>query len=892
MAQRGSKGDGTGLTGRRIGPYQVRERIGAGGMGEVYRAHDSKLGRDVAVKVLPPHSIEDPEALARFQREARLLATLNHPNIGAIYGFETETAGDLHAIVLELIDGDTLAERLRRGPLAMKEAIRIARHIAEALDAAHSKGIVHRDLKPANVKITSESVVKVLDFGLAKALAIPNAGGMDNDATLGLSQTALGTILGTPAYMSPEQARGAAVDKRTDIWAFGCLLYQMIVGRPAFGRETMTDTLAAIVEATPDLSALPADTPHGVRLLLSRCLEKDLRRRLRDIADGAFLLEDNGSAPQAVEAAEPRPRHLQLALAAVVFAVLGAGLALLIRAKAIDPASVPNLHATIVLPSGARLASGDRELPLAISADGSRIAYVAEQDGRRILYVREMNSLEPRALAGAEEARHPFFSPDGKSVAYFTQGALERIAVDGGPPLRLCDVAGVSMGGTWAPDHSIVFATYGSDLMRVSDAGGSPKPLAGTAPAAWPESLPGGGTILFTTGAGNNLSALATVPLAGGAKRVFARLATSTLQAPAVIGSGGSLLEAHVVPGYLLYGQSPGVIWAVPFDLPSLTVTGTPVSIGGAVERAKNGGGVYFAVSQTGLLIYASTGNRHQLVWVDRKGNATPLLADKGPYRMPKVSPDGRQVAFALSDDTRRADIWIADVERGTRRRLTTRDHNLVPAWTPDGARITFTNAGGLRQIPVNGGPIQTLIPIPGAYMGSWAPDGKSLLYGLDGPKGRPLMLFTPGAPGNPPGRTLLESGTTLNPQFSPDGRWIAYSTSTTARPEVYVARAPDLADPVTISTNGGETPVWSRRGDELFYREGDALMRVPVSLTQGFHAGRPERLFSGSFSGESHDVAFDVSADGQRFVMVKSDEAASLTTLTLVQNWAAELHR
>jgi Tol biopolymer transport system component/tRNA A-37 threonylcarbamoyl transferase component Bud32 len=892
VAQLGSEGEATGLTGCRLGPYQVRERIGAGGMGEVYRARDSKLGRDVAVKVLPPHSMQDPDVVARFEREARLLATLNHPNIGAIYGFES--AGDVHAIVLELIDGETLTQRINYAPIPILEAVGIARQIADALDAAHSRGIIHRDLKPGNIKITSESVVKVLDFGLAKAVTPQHFDDGDSE-TLSLSQTAIGTILGTPAYMSPEQASGEPVDKRTDIWAFGCVFYQMITGRSAFGRDSILDTLAAIIDGAADMSALPANTPYGVRRLLERCLEKDPRRRLRDIADGVLLLDEAGPALPADGAAQAglRPGWMQWALAAIVLGAVGAGLALWIQAKKNDPARAAIVRTTIVLPGGAKLASGDRELPLAISPDGSRIAYVADEDGRRVLYVREMNSLEPRALAGADEARHPFFSPDGESVGYFADGALQRVPVSGGLPLRICDVPGVSMGGTWAPDHTIVFATYGSDLARVSDSGGSPKALEGSAPAAWPETLPDGKTILFTSGAGNNLSALAMIPMAGGAKRVFARLATSALQAPAVIGSGGSLLEAHVVrSGYLLYGQSPGVIRVVPFDLAAQKVTGSPLSLGGSVERAKNGGGVYFAVSQTGLLVYASTGNRHQLVWVDRKGNATPLLPDKGPYRMPRISPDGRLLAVALSDDTRRADIWIVDLESGTRHRLTTQEHNLVPAWTPDGTQITFSNVGGVRQIPLNGGPIRTLIPMPGAYTGSWSPDGKNLLYGVDGPKGRNLMLFTPGAPGNPPGRVLIEAGSTLNPRYSPDGRWIAYTTATSVRPEVYVASAPDLAGAVTVSTNGGEAPVWSKRGDELFYREGDAMMRVPLNLTQGIHAGKPERLFSGSFSGESHDVSFDVTGDGQRFVMVKSDEAATLTTLTVVQNWAGELKK
>jgi eukaryotic-like serine/threonine-protein kinase len=894
VAQFGGDVSESRLVGRLLGSYQVQARIGVGGMGEVYRARDTKLGRDVAIKILPSRSMSDPGSLARFQREARMLATLNHPHIGAIYGFEI--AGDVHALVLELIDGDTLADRLRLGPIPLKPALAIARQITEALDAAHSKGIVHRDLKPANIKITPQSVVKVLDFGLAKAVA----GHSDHDdtqtgsLTVSLGDTENGMILGTPAYMSPEQARGEAVDKRTDIWAFGCVLYQMLTGKSAFGRETMIDTLAAIVEGEPDMTALPADTPSGVRRLLERCLEKDPRRRLRDIGDGIVMLDETGTAPQSAAAPRRSSRHelIKWVSAAVLFAALGAGLASLLHRRP-SPASAAILRTSIVLPAGAKLVSGDRELPLAVAPDGSRIAYVAEEDGHRLLYVREMNNFEPRAVPGTENARHPFFSPDGQSIGYFASGALQRVAVSGGSPLRICDVATMSMGGSWGPDHTIVFAAFGSDLMRVSDSGGTPRPLEGSRPATWPEILPDGKTVLFTTGAGNNLSAFATIPINGGARHIFASLARSPFQAPAVIGSGGSLLEAHfVAPGYLLYGQSPGVILAVPFDAASQKITGTPVSVVGPVERAMNGGGVYFAVSQTGLLVYASTGSQHQLVWVDRRGNATPVGPDRGPYRVPRLSPDGRLIAVAMSDDTRRSDIWIVDAERGTRRRLTTQDHNLAPTWTRDGTHILVSTIEGMRELPLNGGTSSMLVPGAGVYPASWSPDGRDLLYCVDGAAGRPIWMITPSAPGNPPGHIIAQGGFYYDPMYSPDGRWITYANTGSTRLDIYVARAPDLADPVMVSTNGGSRPIWSKNGRELFYREGDAMMKISVDTAHGFHAGKPERLFTGEFGGESHDTAFDVTADGQRFIMVSSDPASTLTKLTIVQNWSEELRR
>lgn len=878
-----------------LGPYQVQERIGVGGMGEVFRAHDSRLDRDVAVKVLPARSVTDPGLLSRFQREARLLATLNHRHIGAIYGFES--AGDVHAIILELVDGETLAERLNRGPLPLKQCLLLAGQIAEALDAAHSQGIIHRDLKPGNIKITSQSIVKVLDFGLAKAITAPESSDEVSlePATRSLDLTGGHTVLGTPAYMSPEQARGELVDKRTDIWAFGCVLYQMLTGRSAFSRDTTVDTLAAILEGRPDISALPANTPPGIRRLLDRCLQTDPKHRLRDIADATDLLTEHGVDAAPGTAASPRnaaQNRILWVAAAVILVALGAGTLYTLRGRA-PAAPLNTLRTTIVLPGESRLVTGDREMPLAISRDGKSIAYVAEENGQRLLYVRPMDSLEPRRVPGTEDARHPFFSPDGQYIGYFAGGALQRVAVAGGSPLRICDVPAMSMGGAWSTDHTIVFGSLGSDLMRVSDSGGSPKPFQGTSPAGWPDILPDGKTVLFTTGRGNNLSAFATIPLAGGDKHVFARLASSPVEAASVIGSGGSLLQAHAVSsGYLVYGQSPGVIRAVPFDQKAQAVTGSPVALAGSVERAMNGGGVYFAVSQNGLIVYASTGNQHELVWVDRKGNMTPLAPEKGPYRIPRISPDGKLVAVAMSDDTRRSDIWIVDADRGTRRRLTTQNHNLAPTWTRDGTHITYSSTGGMLELPLSGGTPTTLVSGLGIYPACWSADGKSLLYMVDVPTGRVPWMLTPGAPGNPPGRMLAQAGSYNDTEFSPDGRWIAYSNATSERQEVYVAHAPDLSDPVTISTNGGLRPVWASNGRELFYREGDAMMRVPIDTKNGFHAGKPERLFSGSFNGESHDVAFDVSADGKRFVMVRSDEAASLNKLTLVQDWIGELSR
>jgi hypothetical protein len=878
---------GLDLSGRLLGVYQVQAPIGVGGMGEVYRAVDIKLGRSVAIKILPSHSMSDPALVARFQREARLLATINHPHIGAIYGFET--SGDVHALILELIEGDTLSDRLRLGAIPLKDALSIAGQIAEALDAAHSKGIVHRDLKPANIKITPQSVVKVLDFGIAKAVSGDFAWD-DDDAPNGTTQ--IGTIIGTPAFMSPEQARGEVTDKRTDIWAFGCVLYQMLTGRSAFERTTMIDTLAAIVEGEPDLSALPPNTPPHVRRLLQRCFEKDPRRRLRDIGDGILLLEDDTGFLPYVAPKNAWREAFKWAMVAVLFAAVGAGLLFLLRPRD-RTAPVQVLKSTILLPRGATLISKAHELPLAVARDGGRIAYVVDEGGHRLLYVREMNSLEGHAIPGTEDAKQPFFSPDGQSIGYFANGSLQTVAVAGGPPLRICDVPVASMGGGWSVNHTIIFASYNAELMRVDDGGGTPTAIAGTKPAAWPEALPDGKTVLFTTDIVPGGSAFATVPIAGGERHMLAKLSNSKLEAPAVIGTGGTLLEAHVVPGYLLYGQSPGVVRAVPFDLAKQKVTGAPISLISSVERAMSGGGVYFGVSQTGLLVYASTGNQHQLVWVDREGNETPASAEKGPYREPRISPNEKFLAFALSDDTRRSDIWIIDQENGSRRRLTTEHHNLAPLWFPDGGRIAFATRAGVDEVPADGGPEKTLLPKPGSYPNGFSPDGKSLLYTTESVNGLRAGIANLGPSGVTSERWLNYEKEANGLRFSPDGRWISYVSDVTGRWEVYVARAPDLSSPVMISANGGGCPTWSKNGRELFFREADAMMSAPISETaDGLHAGKPVQLFTGSFNGESHDACFDVSNDGKKFIMVKSDEGAILSKLTVVQNWSEELKK
>jgi serine/threonine protein kinase/Tol biopolymer transport system component len=888
------------LAGQRIGAYHILGPLGAGGMGEVYRARDTRLGRDVAIKILPAAFTSHPDRLARFEREARVLASLNHPHIGGIYGIEdapTESGPHLRALVLELVEGETLADRIARGPLRIGDALAIARQIADALDAAHEKGIVHRDLKPANIKITPEGVVKVLDFGLAKLEVLAGDESGTASPTITVGDTRAGLVIGTAAYMSPEQARGQAVDKRTDIWAFGCVLYEMLTGRAAFAREALSDTLAAVIEREPDWTLLPLDTPVNVARIAKRCLAKDPRRRLRDIADAAAELDLAAVLPSAPT---PVARHFRrgyivASIAAVLLAALGIAAWSFRGSRDILPVSAALTRTTIILPANQRLATADSDYPLAVSPDGATFAYVAEHEGQTQLYVRELGALEPRAIPGATAPWQPFFSPDGKWVGFFSDGALQKVAVAGGVPLRICSVMGRSMGASWGPDDTIVWATRGAGLSKVSAGGGVPQPLAGSSPAAWPEILPDGKTVLFTTGASQEASAIAAQSLDGGAKRIVARTTDSPLDGPAVLGAGQGIAQVRAVTNgnYLVYGQSqnPGAIRAIPFDFNSLTANGSPRALADSVERARNGGGVYFAVSRTGLLLYASTGDRHQLVWVDRNGTATPISSDRAAFRSPALSPDGTQIAVAVNDDTRRSDIWIYDVDRGTKRRLTTERHNLSPVWAPDGRRITFS-AGGIFELTADTGgtratlfsPEQVHAHLPAGtfpYPTSWSRDGRDLLFQADGQDVWALSRATPADP-----HPLVQGPfNEHDAQFSPDGRWVVYVSDESGREEIYVRPYRGATSPFVVSRDGGTYPLWSRDGREIFYRQGDALMAVSVQANP-FHTDKPQQLFTGPYTGAGRESSFAVSPDGKHFVMVKSDEASTLTQLTVVQNW------
>ena len=736
--------------------------------------------------------------------------------------------------------------------------------------------------------------MKVLDFGIAKlAPAVDTVDTVTTGSpTLTVAGTREGFIVGTAAYMSPEQARGHAVDKRTDIWAFGCVLYEMLTGRAAFARESPTETLAAVLQCEPELDLIPRETPLNARHVLQRCLEKDQKRRLRDIGDARVELEVGAtSATWSTSTGVTRRRRAEFlgwALSAILLVALAVAV-MTPRDSQNMTSGRPVTRTALVMPVGQSLASEPRAYPLAVSPDGTRVAFVAETEGQRQLHVRALSDLESKAIPRTLRASHPFFSPDGKWVGFFADGLLQKVPGTGGAPLSISQVSAASMGASWGPDDTIVFALVNSGLFKVSAAGGSPQPLA-PSPAAWPEILPDRKTVLFTTGV-----AIATIPLAGGERHIVGRTTASQVGGPAVLGTGGLGQARYAASGHLVYGQNAFTVRAVPFDLESLAITGSPVSVVDSVERGANGGAFYFAMSQTGLLVYALTGTRHQLVWVDRHGAEMPISTDRRGFRIPVLSPDGTRIAVSVADETtRRADIWVYDVERATKHRLTTERNNLTPTWTPDGTRVTFSSGGvTVEEVAANGSGVPEVLlgtQTPSRRPESWSPDGRHLLFHLDAPTSFDLWVLSRDTGNVQP--LLARPFNDWKAEFSPDGRWVAWVSDESGAEEVYVAAYPGLLDKIAISTNGGTSPKWSRNGRELFYRQGDALMAVAIDTTQAFRAAKPTRLFSGHYSGTGRDDEFDVAPDGRRFVMVKSDEAATLQQLTVVQNWLEELKR
>jgi len=864
-------------------------------MGEVYRARDTKLNRDVAIKALPARFVNDPERVARFEREAQLLAALNHPNIAQIYGLEDD------ALVMELVSGETLAALIgRHSAISLDDALQIAREIADALDAAHEKGIIHRDLKPANVMLTTDGRVKVLDFGLAKALAPASASGdLENSPTLTApAPTQAGMILGTAAYMSPEQAKGRPADKRSDVWAFGCVLFELLTGTRAFPGEDVSDTLAAVLRADPDWNALPKNLPPAVLALLRGALVKQRSSRIADISTARFLLSAAaidvlGSNTSAVNAA-PAPVRRSAWLGLVAAAALGAAAA----AAAIwtlvphaAPAGLTHLtRLTLTLPAGDRI--GAEEFPsLALSPDGTQVVYSGLHEGKQQLFVRALDSTEATPLVGTEGGVMPFFSPDGRWLAFFALGQLKKVSSTGSALQTLCP-AGSPRGGSWGTDGTIYFVPSNiSGVWAVSDAGGAPREVThldvanGEVSHRWPQVLPGAKAVLFSawTGPGWDEHRVVVQSLSSGDRHVLVRG-----------GSSGTYVSA----GYLVYSRAD-TLFAVPMDLGRLEVgDATPVALTEQV-RDESDEGAHFAVSAAGGLVFLAGGpQRFQrtLVWVNRAGREDPLPAPPRHYSELALSPDDRQVALQIEDGTH--GIWIYDLGRTTLTPfVVTNGSSQAPLWTPDGRRIVYrgTRQGfrnlfskavdgttGEERLTTKAGRSQT--------PGSWSPDGQTLAFAESSPTGDIWTLHL----GQDPRPLLATPDSEGDPRISPDGRWLAYQSNASGRSEVYVQPFPGPGARQTISVGGGSEPVWSPAGRELFYLDGDAMMAVEITTTPGFVAGAPRRLFqSGYKPSTTGSSAYAVSADGQRFLRIQSVQPEQPTTeIRVVLNWTEELKR
>jgi serine/threonine-protein kinase len=718
--------------GTKLGPYEILSAIGAGGMGEVYRARDTKLGRDVAIKVLPEAFARDAERMARFQREAKVLASLNHPNIATIHGLED--SGGTHALVMELVEGPTLADRIKAGPIPVDEAVRIAKQIADALEYAHERGIIHRDLKPANVKVTNDDAVKVLDFGLAKALeSDPSSIDISTSPTMSRMATMQGVLLGTAAYMSPEQAKAKSVDRRADIWAFGCVLYEMLTGRQTFTGETVTDTLASVIMRNPDLSELPVATPVRVRVLLERCLQKDPKQRLRDIGDARISLDEVLSGiPEPAQSlaaiGHPVKRRWLWVVAAFAGVLILAGAAGF-AGWTLKPEPARRVtRAVINLPPGQRLA-GLVQPALAISADGGELAYVAiTQDGSaQQIYVRAMDSGETRPVRGTEGATNPFFSPDGQWLGFFADGKLKKIPVSGGVAQTLVEVVNVD-GATWGNQGTIIFAPLNSALKQVPDGGGNSQTVThlgkGENFQGWPEFLPNGRAVIFADapGTGNWTAARIAAQSVGSSEhRTLVQGATAPGYAPS---------------GHLIYAQG-GSLMAVPFDARRLEVRGSAVPAIEGVLQSPVTGSAQYSISATGSLVYVPgsvQGEQSKLVWVNRNGTEQALAAPPRAYLNPRLSPDGQRAAVSISEQE--AQIWLYDLPRETLTRFTFEGtSNQYPVWTPDGKRIAFRSnkEGPLNiywQIADGSGGLERLSAADETQTpNSWSPDGQLLAF-------------------------------------------------------------------------------------------------------------------------------------------------------------------
>ena len=883
------------MIGSQLGSYEISAKLGEGGMGEVWRATDSKLGRQVALKLLPEDFAADPERLARFEREAKVLASLNHPNIATLHALEQ--IDGRHVLVMELVEGEGLDERIGRGPVPLDEAIPVALQIAEALEAAHEKGIVHRDLKPANIRIRPDGTVKVLDFGLAKAWESELA-----DSSLSLSptitarHTRAGVILGTAAYMAPEQAAGAGADRRADIWAFGVVLWEMLTGRHLFDGETVSHVLASVLKDQVDLEALPPGVPTRIRELIGLCLQKKPRRRLQAIGDARILLEDYltdpaAFEPQPVAAAAARPasrarRILPWAAVGALAIALAATLATLATRR---PAPERVVRFDITAPEALSEVGAPK-----LSPDGRAIAFNAtDAKGVTQVWVRSMDDLEPHPLAGTEGATRPFWSPDSRYLAFVAGGKLKKVPLAGGPPQTLADTP-TGSDGSWSTTGVILFDGQSTDpILKVPATGGTPQPAvsadasSGVSSVAWPQFLPDGKHFLYVADA------------TGGGQRSLMAASLDAQETPRKLLEVASLVQ-YAPPGYLLYVRENSLL-AQPFDPVACETRGEAVPL--AEQLGTTSVGLAdFSASDNGTLVYRSGWTaRRRLVWVDRSGAEQGDVDEPAVYREMALSPDGHHLAVTISDSrSDNSDVWLRDLERGVTSRFTfnaARDYS--PVWSPDGATIVFTstrdNAIGLYTKSALGGGAPTILYTSDSALGAqdWSRDGRFLLMNKMGAEtGFDIWMLALDGPDKGKATPLVQTQfTEVRPAFSPDGHWFVYQSNESGRYEIYVQPFPGPGGKWQVSADGGQEPRWSGDGREILYlTPAGKLMAVPVTTGATFTAGRPAPLFSVRLAPIVIRNRWVASRDGKRFLFLEPEGAVRTVPMTVVMGWAEAL--
>ena len=868
--------------GGQLGHYTVRELIGAGGMGEVYLAHDTRLNRHVALKILPQTFTHDPDRLARFAREAQLLASLNHANIASIFGLEE--ADGVQALVLEFVEGPTLADRISHGPLSLEETMAIARQIADALDAAHAQGIVHRDLKPANIKVRTDGTVKVLDFGLAKALVAEasTASAALSPTITSPALTQMGVILGTAAYMSPEQARGRSADKRSDIWAFGAVLYEMLTGTRAFGGDDMSDTLAQILRSEPDWRALPPDTPAAVQRVIRRCLEKDPRRRVHDINDARLDLDESDASTPTPRSPTPRLLTAERAAWMSIAAVLGGLLAYTL----VRPVPLPQVVRFQVYPpaenvfgSSTGFGTADGTSGGALAPDGTQLAFTATDKARRTqLWVRRFDSFESRPLSGTDGAVVPFWSPDSRSIGFFANRKLLRIDPADGSIRTIADAAGVPRGATWGSRDVIVFAVGTPPKLAGVSAGGghvTPITVTGVAFSRWPSFLPDGVHFLLTA---------RNPPAPGG---LYVASTEPGFTPRLVVPSDNNGIFA--APDGLLFVRNDRLMHQ-PFDPDRLVVAGEPTTVLDQVAFSLGVNRGDFSVSNNGVLAYRGRSlHNNQFAWFDRSGKRLDIVGAPGSYRTLDLSPDGQRLVYG---DLNQRDLWILDLERGTGSRFTSGPGNETsPAWYPDGSKIVYRDDdGGLFEKDVTTvGPERVLLKSNVNGPSQVSSDGKWILYFAVTPGGDQDIYVLPTTGEAKPQLVVQTAFPDVEPQFSPNVRWLAYASNENGRNEIYVQPFPPTGRRWQVSSNGGRQPIWRADGKELFFVSDDRkFYAVNVSEKDGvFEYGIPTFLFDMPATVFNTRNSYIPSRDGKRFLINTLSETDQ-TPINVVQNWRA----